>query len=243
MLHGPQRGVFDLFFRVPSECADMVAAGTADIGIIPVYELTRRDLAVIPGVGIASRGPVRSILLISKCLPAEIATLAGDTSSRTSVALARIVLSRRFGGTPRVVPAAPDLDAMLAKADAALIIGDPALRIDPEKLPYHVYDLGQEWTAWTGLPMVFAVWAGRGGVITPEVESVFQRSWRYGQDRLHEIVAAESVARAFPPELVRRYLSHHIVCEVGAAEKAGMELFLRYVRELGEAGTSASGGS
>jgi chorismate dehydratase len=231
MLHGPQQGLFDLLFRVPSECADLVAAGAADIGIIPAFELTRQRLAVVPGVGIASRGAVRSILLISKCPAAEIRTLAGDISSRTSVALARIVLRRRFGGSPCVVPAAPDLDSMLAGADAALIIGDPALRLDPATLPYHVYDLGREWTEWTGLPMVFAVWAGPAEVISGEAIAAFQESWRYGQQHLEEIVHAESAARGFPPELVRRYLTEHIVCDVGERERAGMELFLQYARE------------
>jgi len=232
MLHGPQHGVFDLLFRVPSECADLVAAEEADIGIIPAFELTRQDLAVVPGVGIASRGAVRSILLISKCPAGRIRTLAGDTSSRTSVALARIVLTRKFGASPNVIPARPDLDAMLAHADAALIIGDPALRIDPATLPYQVYDLGREWTDWTGLPMVFAVWAGRAEVITPDVIAAFQESWCYGQARIEEIIAAESVSRAFPAELVRRYLTHHIVCQIGESERAGMDLYLRYAREL-----------
>jgi chorismate dehydratase len=232
MVNGPQRGFFDLMFRVPAECADLVASGAADIGIIPTFELTRQNLAVVPCVGIASHGAVRSILLISKCPAAEIRTLAGDTSSRTSVALARIILSRKFGGSPRVLPAPPDLDSMLAAADAALIIGDPALRIDPDALPYHVYDLGREWTEWTGLPMVFAVWAGRSEVIAPEVIAAFQESARYGQARVEEIVQAESAGRGFSPELVRRYLTSHIVCEIGRPEQEGMELYLRYAREL-----------
>jgi predicted solute-binding protein len=240
MLHGSQQGLFDLLFRVPSECADLVASGAADIGIIPAFELTRQNLAVVPGVGIASRGAVRSILLISKCPAAEIRTLAGDTSSRTSVALARIVLARKFGGSPRVLPAAPDLDSMLAGADAALIIGDPALRLDPEALPYHVYDLGREWTEWTGLPMVFAVWAGRAEVIVTDVIAAFQESSTYGQARIEEIVRAESAARGFAPELVRRYLTRHIVSEVGERERAGMDLFLRYARELEVVGQALS---
>lgn len=232
MLHGAQQGVFELMFRVPSECADLVASGAADIGIIPAFELTRQHLAVVPGVGIASRGPVRSILLISKCPAGEIRTLAGDTSSRTSVALARIVLAHKFGATPRVEPCPPDLTAMLERADAALIIGDPALRLDPAELPYRVYDLGQEWTAWTGLPMVFAAWAGPAAAIAPPVIRAFQESARYGRDRLEEIVVAESAARGFPPDLVRRYLTRHIVCELGEAEEQGMELFLRYASRL-----------
>jgi chorismate dehydratase len=232
MIHGEQQGVFDVLFRVPAECADLVASGDADIGIIPVFELTRQKLAVVPGVGIASRGAVRSILLVSKCPAAEIRTLAADTSSRSSIALARIVLTRKFHGSPQVVQCPPDLDSMLARADAALIIGDPALRLDPESLPYHVYDLGHEWTAWTGLPMVFAVWAGRAAVITDRVVREFQESCRFGEAHIDEIVQMESAARGFAPDLVRRYLTRHIVCTVGERERAGMELFLQYAGEL-----------
>jgi chorismate dehydratase len=231
MLHGPQRGLFDLDFRVPAECAEQVASGAADIGIIPSFELTRQDLEVIPGAGIACHGPVRSILLISSRPAAEIRTLAADSSSRTSVELARVILERRYGAEPRQIPHAPDLDAMLGIADAALIIGDPALRIDLD-VPYYVYDLGAEWVEMTGLPMVFAVWAGRKGVIAPEVAEAFRGSCRYGRERIEEIVAAEAAAREFPIELVRRYLTHHIVHDLGPREYQGMELFLRYARQF-----------
>src|SRR5215471_15227522 len=107
MLHGPQRGAFELLFRVPSACADMVIAGQADIGIIPSFELTRHDFAVVPGVGIAARGAVRSILLVSKRPAGQIRTLAADTSSRTSVALARILLARKFGSSPEIAALPP----------------------------------------------------------------------------------------------------------------------------------------
>jgi predicted solute-binding protein len=227
MLHGPQQGLFDLLFRVPSECADLVASGEADIGIIPSFELLRQKLAVVPGVGIVSRGAVRSILLISKCPAGEIRTLAADSSSRTSVALARIILERKFGAVARMISRPPALEPMLADADAALIIGDPALRLDPRALAGHVYDLGKEWTEWTGLPMVFAVWAGRQEVIDPAVIAAFQESAQYGRDHLDEIVILESAGRGFAPELVRTYLGTHIVTEMGAAEQQGMELFLR----------------
>ncbi|HEY2015527.1 MAG TPA: menaquinone biosynthesis protein [Bryobacteraceae bacterium] len=237
MLHGRQQGLFDLDFRVPAECADRVAAGLADIGIIPSYELIRQDLEVIPGTGIACHGHVRSILLVSSRPAAEIRTLAVDTSSRTSVALARIILERRYGTTPTCVPHAPDLAAMLAMSDAALIIGDPALRIDPE-MPdssgdsRYVYDLGAEWVGMTGLPMVFAVWAGRKGAVTPEVSEAFRESCRYGREHMEEIVAHESGDRNFPVELVREYLSRHIVHELGAKDYEGMELYLSYARQL-----------
>ena len=228
MLHGGQRDLFDLEFRLPADCADHLANGTADIGIVPSFELTRQDLEIIPGAGIACHGAVRSILLISRRPAAQIRTLALDSSSRTSVELARVILERRYGVVPQTISHAPDLDAMLRIADAALIIGDPALHIDPASLPWHVYDLGAEWVEMTGLPMVFAVWAGRKGTVNPEVVAAFQESCRYGLDRLEEIVAAESAARGFAPDLVRDYLTRHIVHELGPRDYQGMELFLEY---------------
>ena len=117
---------------------------------------------------------------------------------------------------------------MLRIADAALIIGDPALRIDRASLPWHVYDLGAEWVEMTGLPMVFAVWAGRKGTVTPELVAAFQESCRYGLARMEDIVAAESAARGFAPDVVRNYLTRHIVHELGPRDYQGMELFLEY---------------
>ena len=231
MLHGPQRGMFDLEFRIPAECADRLAAGAADIGIVPSFELTRLNLEVIPGAGIACHGPVRSILLVSRPPAGEIRTLAVDASSRTSVQLARVILERKFGVSPAIAAYPPDLEPMLAAADAALIIGDPALRLDPARLPYHVYDLGEEWVEMTGLPMVFAVWAGRPGAADHAVAEAFRESCRFGRARIEEIVKAEGEPRGFAAELARDYLTHHIVHELGEREYRGMELFLRYARE------------
>jgi predicted solute-binding protein len=236
MLHGPQQDLFDLDFRLPSACADRMANGEADIGIVPCFELSRQDLEVIPGAGIACHGPVRSILLVSRRPAAEIRTLAVDSSSRTSVQLARVILERRYGAEYTAISHAPDLEAMLRVADAALIIGDPALRLDPAGLPYEVHDLGGEWVEMTGLPMVFAVWAAQKGVTTPEVVEAFQASCRYGRIHMDEIVAAESVRLGFPAELVRDYLTHHIVHELGAREYQGMDLFLRYATVKDPAG-------
>jgi chorismate dehydratase len=236
MLHGPQQGLFDLDFRLPSACADQMAGGSADIGIVPCFELTRQVLDIIPGAGIACRGPVRSILLVSKRPASEIRTLAVDSSSRTSVQLARVILERRYGAEYTAIAHAPDLDAMLRVADAALIIGDPALRLDPERLPYEVHDLGAEWVEMTGLPMVFAVWAARKGTVTAEVVEAFRGSCRYGLEHMDEIVATESARLGFAPELVRDYLTRHIVHELGPREYQGMDLFLEYARMKDRAG-------
>jgi predicted solute-binding protein len=132
---------------------------------------------------------------------------------------------------PEIISHPPDVEAMLAAADAALVIGDPALRIDPARLPFHVYDLGAEWVEMTGTPMVFAVWAGRRGAVSPEVTEAFRESCRFGRARMEEIVAAEATARGFAPALVRDYLTRHIVHELGPADYAGLDLFLSYTEK------------
>ena len=236
MMQGPERDLFDLEFRIPAECADELASGAAAIGIIPSFELTRQNLDIIPGTGIACHGAVRSILLVSSVPAAGIRTLAADASSRTSVELARVILDQRYSARPTVISQPPDLEAMLSIADAALIIGDPALHIDPSAQgARHVYDLGAEWVDMTGLPMVFAVWAGQKGIVTPDVARAFTDSWHYGRDRMEDIVAAEAPKRGFAPDLVRDYLTHHIVHELSAREYEGMELFLRLARTVPQA--------
>jgi predicted solute-binding protein len=234
MLRGRQRDLFDLDFCLPSECADRLEAGSADIGIVPSVELSRLDLEVIPGAGIACCGPVRSILLISKVAPSRIRAMAADTSSRTSTVLAQIVLARRYSAEPAVVPMPPDLPAMLASADAAMIIGDAALRAGAggAGLPFHVLDLGAEWFDMAGLPMVFAVWAGRPGIATPGLSAAFLDSCRYGRERIDEIARAEAGPRGLSFELARTYLAHHIVHELGEREMQGLRLFQQYASEF-----------
>src|SRR5262249_44848941 len=152
------RETFDLSFAVPSVCADRLAAGQADIGILPVIEMQRQKLEYFRGTGIACHRPVRTILLISKVPIRLIQLPATDSGSRTSVMLSRVVLAEKYGVTPQVISRAPELATMLGEADAALIIGDAALQIDPATIPLECLDLGAEWVNLTGLPMVFAVW-------------------------------------------------------------------------------------
>jgi len=216
-----------LNFAVPSECADQLASGEADIGILPVIEMARQRLDFFRGSGIASFGPVRSILLISKVPFGEIRTLATDSGSRTSVMLARIILAEKFAATPSLLSLAPDLHAMLGAADAALLIGDAALYVDPAALPFHTLDLGQEWNTLTGLPMVFAVWAGRKGTLRQVSGDTLLASCRFGLSRIDEIVRHEAPRRGLPESLVREYLTRHIVFELGEREYAGLDLFLR----------------
>lgn len=230
-LHGPQQGHFDLDFSVPAICAERLRDGSADIGIVPCAELPRLGLEALHEVGIACRGPVRSILLVSKVPASKIKILAADEGSRTSVELARIILGKRYSAYPVIRRSPPNLEAMLAGADAALIIGDPALRMDPMALPYSVLDLGKEWLELTGLPMVFAVWAGRPEVLTPSVKIALRESCAFGLSHLDHIVRVAVRERGFSCTLIREYLTKNILFELGPDSLRGMELFLRYCSE------------
>lgn len=231
MIHGEQRDLFDLSFAIPAECADRLASGLADIGIVPSVELNRQKLEIIRGAGVACHGPVRSILLISKVPFAEIRRLATDATSRTSVALSRIVLARKYGVEPECVSLAPNLSLMLERADAALIIGDAALALDPAELPFQVLDLGAEWVEMTGLPMVFAVWAARASVPSQD-PAPFTNSLRFGLEHMEDIVRDQAHKLRFSESLVREYLTRNIVFELGEREYAGLSKFLEYACEL-----------
>lgn len=228
----PLRGVFDLRYELPSVCADQVARGEADIGILPVMEMARQKLEYFPGTGIACRGPVRSILLISKVPFAQIRTLAADAGSRTSVMLARVILAERYGAEPTVFAQPADLAPMLEAADAALIIGDAALHLDPAALPFEWLDLGAEWVSMTGLPMVFAVWSGRKEMMREEYGRAFTESCRYGLGHIDEIARLQPAARGIGEAMAREYLTRHIVFELEEKDYQGMQLYLRQALRL-----------
>jgi predicted solute-binding protein len=231
MQHGDQRGLFDLSFAIPAECANRLESGLADIGIVPAVELNRQKLEIIRGAGIACHGPVRSILLISKVPFAQIRKLATDSTSRSSVALSRVILSRKHGVEPEVRSHAPHLPSMLEHADAALIIGDAALMLEPSELPFHVLDLGAEWVKMTGLPMVFAVWAARAALPAQDPKP-FLDSLRFGLEHIDDIARSEHAKAGVSEELARVYLKENIVFELGDREYAGLTTFLEYAREL-----------
>src|SRR5262249_32073638 len=184
---------FELSYTVPSKCADQLKAGAADIGIIPVAAYaTVPELAVIPGVSIAAKGAVRSILLISKVPAEEIRNVATDDSSRTSAALVEVFLRKYVGVSPGFTRQTANLDEMLKWHDAALLIGDPALQA--ETGGYYVYDLAEQWQRWTGHPFVFAFWAVRKAALSavpPDLDlaQIFQRSRDNGLEHIPEIVA------------------------------------------------------
>ena len=226
---------FDLRYDTPSECARLLHAHTIDVGLIPSIEYLRgpHAYAFVPGPAVTSRGPVASVAIYTRVEPRDIRSIAMDTSSRTSVALATVMARRAFGVSPEAVPMAPDLDAMLARADAALIIGDLALFLDHEAAGVQKIDLGRLWTESTGLPFVYAVWAGWPDAMSSEDVRLLQRARDEG------VADADGVARAYYPDdparqaVARRYLRDNIRYVLGAEELEGLRTFYRYAAETG----------
>ncbi|SPE44960.1 conserved hypothetical protein [Candidatus Sulfotelmatobacter sp. SbA7] len=238
---------FDISYTIPSACAEALGAGTADIGIIPAAAYASLpDLVIIPDVAIAARRAVRSILLVSKVplnkWSEQVRTVALDTSSMTSVALAKILFAKWLGGARDYQPMAPDLEAMLGKetpgaCDAALLIGDPALQVDRTR--YHTLDLAQEWVARTGKSFVFAFWAirkqalaGRNGAA---IAKVFQKSRDHGLSPKNlEAIAQEWAPRlGLSVEAIRVYLTHNIHYYLDPPCLEGLALYYRLGAEVG----------
>ena len=238
--HGPQRDEVDLSFSIPSECARDVENGAVQVGLVPVAEIARQGLEIVPGVGITCKGAVRSILLFTKVPWKQIRTLAADLSSRTSVELARVILRERYGAAPHITRERPVLDEMLAHSDAALIIGDPALQLDPASLPYDCLDLGAEWWTLTRLPFVFASWAGKPGIPINPLRRLLAESYQFGKEHLDEIVQHELARRGVSRDLAEQYLRHHIRFEIGPKEEQGLRTFFE-LAHLAEPSAAAAG--
>ena len=223
----------DLSLDLPSRLADRMAAGELDIGLIPVVEFFRGDgYTFVPNIAIASRGPVLSVTLFSRVPWTEIRSVSLDEGSRTSAALTRILLAKRYGVHPAFRPLPIDAAAEEVKTDAVLLIGDRAMRACLPGFRYS-YDLGEEWTAWTGLPMVFAVWAVRGGVELGATEKGFQKAKEYGLAHAGLISQREAAGLGLDPGYCRRYLANIIRYDLGPQELAGMQKYRELAAELG----------
>ena len=232
MLKGEQRDKFDLDFTTPAHCAEAVRSGQADVGIIPSIEYQRMDRARIVGsVSVASKGRVKSVLLLSKSPVEKIRTVALDNSSRTSVALLMILLRKFYGRAVDGVPLAPDPEEMLKRADAALVIGDPALTYDGEVK--EVYDLAAEWRKFTGLPFVFALWVGRLEAKLGRLREDFESSRDYGLASVDEIAREYAPKYGLEPQEVKIYLTENIDYTLDEENRQGLRLFYKLARETG----------
>ena len=228
-IHGKQRDLFELDFSPPSRCADLLAEGEVDVGLIPAIEYQRiAGLRIVPGLAVASKSSVRSVLLVSKVPMHEIRSLAADASSRTSISLLRILLRNRLRTEPVFRVCTPNLREMLRNDDAALVIGDVALQARTEGL--FVYDLAAEWKSLTGTSFVFAFWAVRSGIGTCS-SLAFRESYEYGKTQLGFIAREQSRKLNLDPEDILDYLTRHIDYSLDQENLEGLNLFYQLARE------------
>ncbi len=237
---------YQVDWMLPSECADRLAAGTADIGLVPVASLALiPGLRVLPGCTIASKHHVRSLLLVRRAHQPlkELRTVAADTASRTTIAHTRILFHHWGNRSLEYVPMPGDLDRMLVRADAAIVIGDPALLAleerynreerTGEELVYH--DLAEEWRALTGLPFVSAVWggAGCGGALEDRVANDLIHSRDHGLANIEALVAQWAERLPLPENVIRTYFTANIHYVLDDECQEGMRCFFRKAAELG----------
>jgi chorismate dehydratase len=256
--HGPLRGKYQLSFSVPAQCAEALRTGAVDIAIIPTIELQRIDgLVVLPNLSIASKRSVRSLLLVSRKPMHEVRRIALDRSSRSTQALVRILCAKRWHIVPEFFETDPDLPSMLEQADAALLIGDPALRLafDSESSakrdaagdllfpaeyaglrstsPLFFYDMVEKWRALTSLPAVLAVWAAKPAAATHEVVRDFQDSLFFGLQEIAGISAEASAELNLPVEKICRYLAENIDYTLDEENLRGLQRYYDLSAELG----------
>ena len=238
--HAPRQGVlatrYDVAVTTPAQCAARLHAGEADLGLIPIAELTPA-LAVVPGCTVASLAQVRSIQLIARVPLAQVRTVAADSASRSSAAYARVLFRHFLGTDPAFVTAPADPVAMLKEADAALIIGDPALlalerraEIEAVAGPLAWHDLAEEWIGRTRLPWVAAVWAVRPqalGAAAARAQLIddLNRSRQNGQEHIEDLVREWTPRIALAPATIRHYLTRNIHYELDGACMRAIENF------------------
>jgi chorismate dehydratase len=225
---------FSVRFDVPARCAALLHEGGIDLGTVPSIEYLRGDeFRVVPGIAIGCDGAIDSVAIFSSKPIDQVRTLALDTSSRTSVALARILCARHYQIAPEMRPMAQDPEAMLAACDAAVVIGDAALLFDAGLAGVDKLDLGVAWREYTGLPFVFAFWAGRPGVVTTDDVTALQAARDAGVASA-DVVAAEFFAdrREFAA-LGARYLRDNVKYGFPERAIAGVTRFYREAVELG----------
>lgn len=231
---------FAIRYDVPAECARLLHAHDIDCGLVPSIEFLRgpRPYVMVPGPAVTSTGPVASVAIYTRKHPRDIRSIAMDSSSRTSVALATILMRRVYGSAPEALPMAPALDAMLARADAALIIGDVALFLDPEAASASSgavlkIDLGELWTSHTGLPFVYAFWSAWEGAVDPDHAERLRHARDEGVAHVDEIAAAHFPDDPERQRVVRAYLRDNIQYYLREEQLEGLNTFFRYASELG----------
>ena len=250
ILQGRQSDTFDPVLHTPAECADQLQQGKVDVGLIPSIEFQRiAGTKIVPGPVIACRHRVRSVLLISLMPLWKVKTVAVDTTSRTSAVLARIVFEEFFHTRPDFRPSAPDLAGMLAQNDAAVLIGDAALKfIEQHELPnaetqtaflrygpepLAVFDLAERWKFLTGLPFVFAFWAARAGISGEGIAEALRESREFGVQNIPAIAKRYSEELSLKEEFLREYLTDNVHYYMDETCVEGLQLFFQMAKRVG----------
>ncbi len=230
-----QTDLFSLQFDVPAKCATHLHEHSVDLSLIPTIEyLHSPDYCVVPDIAVVSNGPVASVALFTTRPTQAIRSIAIDSSSRTAVALLRILCAEWFEIEPQFHTMPPDLDTMLKRCDAALLIGDLALFTEHETIvDLDKVDLGEEWTAMTNLPFVWAFWTGRANAVQTQHVDALHNARDAGMQALDEIAAQHGPADEDQAEIARDYLRKNVQFELTEDSRAGLERFFSGALDVG----------
>ncbi len=257
ILEGSEKDEFAPVLSTPAECADQLSRGTVDIGLIPSIEFQRiKGCRIVPGPAVASTHRVRSVILVSVVPLWKVKTVACDNGSRTSVALARIIFKEFYHTVPDFRPSEPNIRNMLAQSDAALLIGDHALKfmednerpnIETQKPlvrlgsePLQVFDLAERWRFLTGLPFVFAFWAVREGFKDDTLVDTLKKSRDFGVANIPAIAQKYSEPLNIKKEFIQEYLERNVYYYMDSACLEGLQLF--YEKAAGVGAIKSPGG-
>jgi len=226
-------GGAELVLDYPSRLADNLEAGLLDVALVPSIECLRHpDYEVVSDACVATHGAVLSVKLYSRVSPGEIRRLALDGGSRTSAALAQVLLAERYGVLPEIEMLPLENSLRSTTADAVLLIGDRAMQ-PPEESFAVTWDLGEEWLNWTGLPFVFALWATRAGTDLGPIEDALCRARDAGLEHLEEIARREAPRVGISEQAALSYLRDNLHFRLGSAERNGLRLFHELSVRLG----------
>jgi chorismate dehydratase len=250
LIENGARDQYETILSTPAECAEQLASGSVDAGLIPSIEYQRmKGGNIVPGAAIASRHRVKSVLLVSEVPLWRVRTVAHDKGSRTSVALAQIIFNEFYKRRPSFRPAEPDLANMLSTSDAALIIGDVALKfMETNEIPgiegqrplvrhgaepLQVFDLMERWQFLTGLPFVFAFWAVREGLKDQGIVEALNKSRDLGVANIPAIAERYSTQLGMKKEFLQQYLERNVYYYLDRSCVEGLELFYEKAAQAG----------
>lgn len=231
-LYGSERGKYELILdNAPARSAELLRQKRVDAALVPVIEYQRiADVLLISDVCVGAKTIVRSVCLITKDLDlCDVETVALDISSRTSVALTKIIFREFLGKTPIYQTAKPNVEEMLAESDCALLIGDPALTIDETK--YRKFDLAETWKNFTNCGFVFAMWMANAETAETARAIDFQKARDEGLRHLDEIISNYQSEIALAPADFKTYLSENISYTIDDSMRAGLSLYFELARK------------